>query len=130
VSAEYQRFLMPCGPSTDQHHLTTCLQSQIGEDHYLRKQGTAQVEAAVALSVVVRSGPVRTAVNGTLVARPVRTDPVHRGAVGSTFDRKVRPVLDDQLPRWQGSKEPRQRPRWEPPDRRLPPRLAMFMPSR
>jgi len=69
-----------------------------------------QVEAALALSLVVRPGPVRTAVNGTLVARPVRTDPVHRGAVGSTLT--VRPVLGDQLPRWQGSKEPRQRPRW------------------
>jgi hypothetical protein len=35
----------------------------------------AQVEAASCLSVVVRSGPVRTAVNGTFVARPVRMTP-------------------------------------------------------
>jgi len=34
-----------------------------------------QVAAVVVLSVVVRSGPVRTAVNGTLVARPVRMTP-------------------------------------------------------
>jgi hypothetical protein len=31
-----------------------------------------QVEAASMLSVVVRSGPCRTAVNGMLVARPSR----------------------------------------------------------
>jgi hypothetical protein len=51
---------------------TTCLQSQIGRDRYVRRQGTARVEAAVALSVVVRSGPIGTAVNGMLVARPAR----------------------------------------------------------
>jgi hypothetical protein len=48
---------------------TPCLQSQIGPVRYLRRQGTAQVEPAVALSVIVRRGPARTAVNGTLVAR-------------------------------------------------------------
>jgi hypothetical protein len=48
---------------------TPCLQSQIGQDRDLPRQGTAQFGAAVALSVVVRSGPVRTGVNGTLVAR-------------------------------------------------------------
>jgi hypothetical protein len=36
-------------------------------------QRTAQVEAASVLAVVVRWGPVRTAVTGTLLARPVRT---------------------------------------------------------
>jgi hypothetical protein len=51
----------------------TCLQSQIGQDRHLQRQGTAQVTAGVVLSVGVRSRPVRTAVNGTLVARPVRT---------------------------------------------------------
>ena len=35
----------------------------------LRSWGAAQVDGAVALSVVVRSGPAETAVNGTLVAR-------------------------------------------------------------
>jgi hypothetical protein len=50
---------------------TPCLQSQFGRDRYLRGQATAQVEVAVALSVVVRWGPARTAVNGTVVARPV-----------------------------------------------------------
>ena len=52
---------------------TPCSQSQIGQDHYLLWQRTAQVEAASALSVVVRWELVRTAVTGTLVARPVRT---------------------------------------------------------
>jgi hypothetical protein len=51
---------------------TPCSQSQIGRDPHLRSRGTEQAEAAVALSVVVRSGPVRTAVNGTVVARPAR----------------------------------------------------------
>jgi hypothetical protein len=49
---------------------TPCLQSQIGQDHDLPRYGTAQVEAAVVLSVVVRWGPIMTAVNGTVVARP------------------------------------------------------------
>jgi hypothetical protein len=49
---------------------TPCLQSQIGRGSHLRGWGTAQVEAAVALSVAVRWGPVRTVVNGTVVARP------------------------------------------------------------
>jgi hypothetical protein len=34
-----------------------------------------QVTVAVVLSVVVRSAPGRTVVNGTLVARPVRSTP-------------------------------------------------------
>jgi hypothetical protein len=48
---------------------TPCLQSQIGPAGYLRRQETAQVEAAVALSMIVRWGQVKTAVNGTLVSR-------------------------------------------------------------
>jgi hypothetical protein len=52
---------------------TPCSQSQIGPDPHLRQQRTAQVEAALALSVVIRLGPAMTAVNGTLVARPART---------------------------------------------------------
>jgi hypothetical protein len=50
--------------------LITCLHSQIGDDSDLRKQGKAQVEVALG---VVRGWPVGTAVNGTLVARLVRT---------------------------------------------------------
>jgi hypothetical protein len=49
---------------------TPCLQSQIGGGRHLRGWKAAQVEGAVALSVVVRSGPIMTAVNGTVVARP------------------------------------------------------------
>jgi hypothetical protein len=48
---------------------TPCLQSQIGRDRHLRRQETAQAVGVVVLSVVVRSGPFRTAVNGTVVAR-------------------------------------------------------------
>jgi len=51
---------------------TPCLQSQIGRDRDLPRQGMAQVGAAVALSAAVRWGPVRTGVNGTVVARPAR----------------------------------------------------------
>jgi hypothetical protein len=39
----------------------------------------AQVEAAVALPVSVRWGPVGTAVNGTVVARPARATLVGPG---------------------------------------------------
>jgi hypothetical protein len=39
---------------------TPCLQSQIGRCGHLRLWETAQVEAALALSVIVRWGPVRT----------------------------------------------------------------------
>jgi hypothetical protein len=45
-------------------------QSQIGRSRHPRRKEAAQVEAAEALSVMVRSGPLETAVNGTLVARP------------------------------------------------------------
>jgi len=55
--------------------VTPCSQSQIGRDRYLQRRGMAQVEAVTVLSVVVRLGPVKTAVNGTLVARPPRTIP-------------------------------------------------------
>ena len=51
----------------------TCLQSQIGEVVTCEVEGAAQVEGAVALSVVVRSGPIMTAVTGTVVARPRTT---------------------------------------------------------
>jgi hypothetical protein len=37
---------------------TTCSQSQIGQGRHLRRQGAAQVEVALALSVAVRSGPL------------------------------------------------------------------------
>jgi hypothetical protein len=53
---------------TDQS--TTCLQSQFGQGRHLRRERRTQVETAVALSVGVRWGPVGTAVNGTVVARP------------------------------------------------------------
>jgi hypothetical protein len=64
---------------------TPCSQGQIGRCCDLRGRGTAQVEATSWLSVVVRSGPFKTAVNGTLVARPVRMTLAHRGAVGSVL---------------------------------------------
>jgi hypothetical protein len=51
---------------------TPCSQSQFGRDRHLLRHEAAQVEAASALSVVVRWEPVRTAVSGTLVARAVR----------------------------------------------------------
>jgi hypothetical protein len=90
---------------------TTCLQSQIGGDHHLRRKRTAQVEATVALSVVVRWGPVRTAVNGTVVARPVGDDVRRAGGEGiSSIAGGVRP--GDRLPRWQelkGSRQPKAR---------------------
>jgi hypothetical protein len=44
------------------------------------------------LSVVVRWGPVRTVVNGTLVARPSRMTPVPGGAVGSQPGPRARSV--------------------------------------
>jgi hypothetical protein len=64
---------------------TPCSQSQFGQDCDLRRERTVQVEEASALSVIVRSGPVKTAVNGTVVARPPRMSPVSSCAVGSTL---------------------------------------------
>jgi hypothetical protein len=72
-----------------------CFQSQIGQDCDLRLERTVQVEDASALSAVVRWEPFRTAVNGTLVARPPRMTLVSGCAVGSTLDCRVRPVLGD-----------------------------------
>jgi hypothetical protein len=53
---------------------TPCLQSQIGRGRQLAGLRTAQVMAAVGLSVGVRWGPLASVcVNGTVVARPART---------------------------------------------------------
>jgi hypothetical protein len=60
-----------------------------------------QVEATLALSVVVRWGLVRTAVNGTLVARPARTTFIGRGVDGRQLDWRAGAVLGDRLPRGQ-----------------------------
>jgi hypothetical protein len=73
---------------------TPCLQSQIGRDRHLQRCDAAQVDAASALSVVVRSGPVRTAVNGTPVARPPRMTPESACALLRP-DPTVRPVFGD-----------------------------------
>src|SRR4029450_7207528 len=48
--------------------------------------------AAVVLSVVVRWGPVRTVVNGTLVARPARTTLAPAGSNSHRLHRRVRPI--------------------------------------
>ena len=58
---------------------TPCSQSQVGHDRHLQRCEAAQVDAASALSVVVRWRPVMTAVNGTLEARPPRTVLVRLG---------------------------------------------------
>jgi hypothetical protein len=62
------------------------------------RAGTAQIEAA---SWVVRSGPFRTAVNGTLVARPARDDPRIPWRRWLRLGGRVRFVLGDHLPCWQ-----------------------------
>jgi hypothetical protein len=54
-----------------------------------------QVDAASWLSVVVRSGPFRTAVNGTLVARPSRMTPSTRSRWWLHLDRRVSFLLGD-----------------------------------
>jgi hypothetical protein len=51
---------------------TPCLQSQIGRGRHLTRRRTAQIMAAVALSVSVRLRPLTSVVNGTVVARPER----------------------------------------------------------
>jgi hypothetical protein len=76
-------------------HRPPCLQSRFVGDCHLRRRRAAQVAAAVVLSVVVRCGPFRTAVNGTLVARPARMTSVPGGAVGSQPDRRERSVRAD-----------------------------------
>lgn len=53
--------------------MTLCSQSQIGAVCHLRRRPTKQVEGTEVLSMVVRPGPGRTVVNGTLVARQART---------------------------------------------------------
>ena len=53
--------------------LGACSQSQFGRDHYLLGCRAAQVAPVSVLSVAVRLGPVKTAANGALAARSVRT---------------------------------------------------------
>jgi hypothetical protein len=55
----------------------------------------AQVEAAVVLSVVVRWGPVKPAVNGTVVARLARVKLIQSWRRRYQLGRWVRPVQDD-----------------------------------
>jgi hypothetical protein len=62
---------------------TPCLQSQIGQDRHLRRQGNSAGRASLMLSVAVRPGPVMTAVNGTLVARRPGNPIAEGDAVGS-----------------------------------------------
>jgi hypothetical protein len=72
---------------------TPCSQSQFGLRCHLRGWRPALVERATALSVVVRWGPFRTSVNGTLVARPLRMTPSNPSCLRFHPDRRVRPVL-------------------------------------
>jgi hypothetical protein len=58
------------------------LPSQIGQDCHLGRHGMAQVERAMALSVVVPWIPVGTAVNGMVAARPARTTVAGPRSVG------------------------------------------------
>jgi len=51
---------------------TSCLQTQIGRGRHLARRRTAQVMAAVGLSVGVRLRPLASLVNGKVVARPTR----------------------------------------------------------
>jgi hypothetical protein len=72
--------------------MTPCPQSQIGRCCYLPGWGTAQVEVELALSVAARWGPVMTAVNGTLGARPARTTMLPPAGDGFQLGWRVRPV--------------------------------------
>jgi hypothetical protein len=87
---------------------TPCLQSQIGRGRYLARRRRAQVMAAVGLSVGVRLRPLTSVVNGTVVARPVRTAVAGASRRRHQVDRRVRPVPEtpDLLARAAG---PRQR---------------------
>jgi hypothetical protein len=65
------------------YRLTPCSQSRIGQDGYLGSWRAAQLTAVGVLSMVVRSEPVVTVVNGMLVARPVRATLVQLAGAGS-----------------------------------------------
>ena len=68
-----------------------------------------QVALDVVLSVAVRWGPVGSFVNGTLVARLAREDDLaYDWRRWLQLDRRVRPVLGDQLSRGQAAKAARQ----------------------
>jgi hypothetical protein len=71
------------------------LQSQIRPYDDLRRETTPQLETTLALSVVVRWEPVRTAVNGTLVARPVRMTLAAPWCRRFNHERRVRLLLGD-----------------------------------
>jgi hypothetical protein len=62
---------------------STRSQSQIGQGRHLARRRTAQVMAAVGLSVGVRMRPLVSLVNGTVVARPARMTFVRPGSVGT-----------------------------------------------
>jgi hypothetical protein len=60
---------------------TPCSQSQIRRGHHLARRRTAQVMAAMGLSVGVRLRLLTSVVNGTVVARPARTILAYRCAM-------------------------------------------------
>ena len=68
---------------------TPCLQSQIGQSRHLASQRMWQVHGATVLSVAVRSGPIETAVNGTLGHG-------RRGGPVATASAVSRPVMTNQ----------------------------------
>jgi hypothetical protein len=76
----FERLALPLAP---------CLASQIGRCCHLQRRVTVQVEAASWLPVAVRSEPFRTAVNGTLVARPARMTLAYRGAAGGLGEHPI-----------------------------------------
>jgi hypothetical protein len=60
----------------------------------------------VALSMIVRWGPVKTAVNGTVVARPARTTLVRPGSIGtSSTAGEARPAAPASLARAAGPRQ-------------------------
>jgi hypothetical protein len=67
-----------------------------------------QLSAPSRPTAVVREGPSGTVATGTRRARPARTNRLRRCRDGHSLNQRVRPVLGDSLPRWQGSEEPRQ----------------------
>jgi hypothetical protein len=62
---------------------TPCLQSQFGQGRDLARRRTAQVMAALGLSLGVRMRPLVSLVDGTVVARPARMTFVRPGSVGT-----------------------------------------------
>jgi hypothetical protein len=91
---------MECGP--DVAPRSRAWKARPGSPFRRDPRPMAVVGADVRPTAVDRERPPDAGATGTRRARPARTKRLRLGADGHKLNRRMRPVRDDHLPRWQG----------------------------